>query len=296
MSDESVYPVPADFAAQANISQDEYQKMYRQSLDDPETFWSEQAEKYLTWSKSWDKVRDWSFDEKDLHVNWFSGGKLNVSTNCLDRHLETRGDQIAIIWESDDPNEDRKITYKELHQEVCQFSNVLKGRGVKKGDRVSIYMPMVPEAAVAMLACTRIGAMHSVVFGGFSPEALKDRILDSDCQVVITADQSVRGGKKVPLKSNADKAIAACPNVHTNIVVKRGGDPVEWNDKIDVWYHEAVGQADTVCEAEEMDAEDPMFILYTSGSTGKPKGVLHTTGGYLLQAAMTHKQIGRAHV
>ncbi len=291
MSDESIYPVPVDFAAQANISQDEYQKMYRQSLDDPETFWTEQAEKYLTWSKSWDKVRDWSFAKDDLNINWFSGGKLNVSTNCLDRHLETRGDQVAIIWESDDPNEDRKITYKELHQEVCQFSNVLKGRGVKKGDRVSIYMPMVPEAAVAMLACTRIGAMHSVVFGGFSPEALKDRILDSDCQVVITADQSVRGGKKVPLKSNADKAIAACPNVHTNIVVKRGGDPVEWNDKIDVWYHEAVGQADTVCEAEEMDAEDPMFILYTSGSTGKPKGVLHTTGGYLLQAAMTHKLV-----
>ena len=291
MSDETVYPVPADFAAQANITQDEYQTMYRQSLDDPETFWAEQANKYLSWSKSWDKIQHWSFDESDLNINWFSGAKLNVSTNCLDRHLETRGDQVAIIWESDDPNEDRKITYNELHKEVCQFANVLKDRGVKKGDRVSIYMPMIPEAAVAMLACTRIGAMHSVVFGGFSPDALKNRILDSDCQVVITADQSIRGGKKIPLKSNADKAIAGCPNVHTCLVVQRGGDPVEWNEKIDVWYHEAIEKADGVCEPEEMDAEDPMFILYTSGSTGKPKGVLHSTAGYMLQAAMTHKLV-----
>jgi len=291
MSDVHVYPVPAEFAAQANITEDEYQKMYRQSLDDPDTFWAEQAEQYLTWSKPWDKVQQWSFDEKDLDIKWFLGGKLNVSYNCLDRHLETRGDQVAIIWESDDPNLDRKITYRELHAEVCKFANVLKGRGVKKGDTVSIYMPMIPEAAVAMLACTRIGAMHSIVFGGFSPDALKDRILDSDCKVVITADQSMRGGKRVPLKGNADKAIANCPHVHSCIVVKRGGDPVDWNDKIDVWYDEALATADAVCEPEEMDSEDPLFILYTSGSTGKPKGVLHSTGGYLLQAAMTHKLV-----
>ncbi len=291
MSDDQIYQVPADFEAQANITNDEYQSMYRQSLDDPDTFWAQQAEKYLTWSKPWDKVQQWSYDQSDLSVNWFLGGKLNVSYNCLDRHLEKRGDQVAIIWEGDDPNEDRKITYKELHAEVSQFANVLKSRGVKKGDRVSVYMPMIPEAAVAMLACTRIGAMHSVVFGGFSPDALKDRILDSDCQVVITADQSVRGGKKVPLKANADKAIASCPNVHTCLVVQRGGDPIEWNDKIDVWYHESMAQASADCEPEEMDSEDPLFILYTSGSTGKPKGVLHSTAGYLLQSAMTHKLV-----
>ena len=291
MSEDQVYPVPAEFAAQANINQEQYQQMYRQSMDDPDTFWAEQAEQYLSWSKKWDKVQDWSFDEKDLHINWFQGGQLNVSYNCLDRHLETRGDQIAIIWESDDPGLDRKITYRELHADVCKFANVLKGRGVKKGDRVSIYMPMIPEAAVAMLACTRIGAMHSIVFGGFSPDALKDRINNADCEVVITSDQSMRGGKRVPLKGNADTAIASCPQVHTCVVVKRGGDPVEWNDKIDVWYHEAMEAASTDCEPEVMEADDPMFILYTSGSTGQPKGVLHRTGGYLLQSAMTHKLV-----
>lgn len=291
MSDQHIYPVPADFAAQANISQDEYQTMYRQSLDDPEAFWSEQADKYLSWSKPWDKIQQWSFDQADLGIKWFIGGQLNVSYNCLDRHLASRGDQVAIIWQGDDPSEDKKITYRELHAEVCQFANVLKDRGVKKGDRVSIYMPMIPEAAVAMLACTRIGAVHSIVFGGFSPDALKDRILDSDCQVVITSDQSIRGGKKIPLKANADKAIASCPNVHTCLVVQRGGDAVEWNDKIDVWYHQAMDNADKTCEPEVMDSEDPMFILYTSGSTGKPKGVLHSTAGYLLQCAMTHKLV-----
>ena len=291
MSESQTYPVPADFAAQANISQDDYQRMYRQSLDDPDTFWAEQADNYLTWTKKWDKVQQWSFDENDLGIKWFLGGKLNVSANCLDRHLDSRGDQVAIIWEGDNPDEDRKITYRELHADVCKFANVLKSRGVKKGDRVSIYMPMIPEAAVAMLACTRIGAVHSIVFGGFSPDALKDRILDSDCQVVITSDQSMRGGKRVPLKANADKALASCPNVHTCLVVKRGGDPVEWNDKIDVWYHEAMADADAACEPEEMDADDPLFILYTSGSTGKPKGVLHSTAGYLLQSAMTHKLV-----
>ncbi|MCU7876445.1 MAG: acetate--CoA ligase [Candidatus Thiodiazotropha sp. (ex Lucinoma borealis)] len=291
MSKNKIYPVPAEFAAQANISDAEYQTMYQQSIDDPDAFWAEQADKYVTWFKKWDKVTDWSFGKDDLHIEWFKGAKLNVSYNCLDRHLESRGDQVAIIWEGDNPDEDRKITYRELHEEVSKFANVLKSRGVKKGDRVSLYLPMVAEAAVAMLACTRIGAVHSIVFGGFSPDALRDRILDSDCQVVITADQSMRGGKKVPLKSNADKAIAQCPNVHTCLVVKRGGDPVDWNNDRDVWYHEAMSSASSDCPAEEMGADDPLFILYTSGSTGKPKGVLHTTGGYLLQAAMTHKLV-----
>ncbi|MES9970631.1 MAG: acetate--CoA ligase [Candidatus Thiodiazotropha sp.] len=291
MSEIKTYPVPAEFAAQANIDDAQYQAMYQQSISDPEGFWGEQADKYVTWFKKWDKVVDWSFSKDDLHIEWFKGATLNVSYNCLDRHLESRGDQVAIIWEGDDPQEDRKITYRELHEEVSKFANVLKSRGVKKGDRVSLYMPMIPEAAVAMLACTRIGAVHSIVFGGFSPDALRDRILDSDCQVVITADQSMRGGKKVPLKANADKAIAQCPNVHTCIVVQRGGDPVEWNDDRDVWYHEAMSSASSDCPAEEMAADDPLFILYTSGSTGKPKGVLHTTGGYLLQAAMTHKLV-----
>ncbi|MES9894578.1 MAG: acetate--CoA ligase [Candidatus Thiodiazotropha endolucinida] len=291
MSENKTYPVPADFAAQANINDAQYQEMYQQSISDPEGFWGEQAEQYVTWFKKWDKVVDWSFGKDDLHIEWFKGATLNVAYNCLDRHLENRGDQVAIIWEGDSPDEDRKITYRELHEEVSKFANVLKSRGVKKGDRVSLYLPMIPEAAVAMLACTRIGAVHSIVFGGFSPDALRDRILDSDCQVVITADQSMRGGKRVPLKANADKAIAQCPNVHTCLVVKRGGDPVEWNEDRDVWYHEAMSSASTDCPAEEMAADDPLFILYTSGSTGKPKGVLHTTGGYLLQAAMTHKLV-----
>ncbi len=291
MSENKVYPVPAEFAAQANVNAEQYEAMYKQSIEDPAGFWAAQADDYLTWFKKWDSVLDWSFDENDLHINWFTGATLNVSYNCLDRHLETRGDQTAIIWEGDNPNEDRKITYKELHAEVCRFANVLKDRGVEKGDRVSLYLPMVAEAAVAMLACTRIGAVHSIVFGGFSPDALKDRINDSDCKVVITADQSMRGGKKVPLKANADKAIASCPQVNTCIVVQRGGDPVEWTEGRDVWYHEAVAAASDDCPAEEMDADDPLFLLYTSGSTGKPKGVLHTTGGYLLQAAMTHKTV-----
>ena len=282
MSEIKTYPVPAEFAAQANIDDAQYQAMYQQSISDPEGFWGEQADKYVTWFKKWDKVIDWSFGKDDLHIEWFKGATLNVSYNCLDRHLESRGDQVAIIWEGDNPEEDRKITYRELHEEVSKFANVLKSRGVKKGDRVSLYMPMIPEAAVAMLACTRIGAVHSIVFGGFSPDALRDRILDSDCQVVITADQSMRGGKKVPLKANADKAIAQCPNVHTCLVVQRGGDPVEWNDDRDVWYHEAMSSASSDCPAEEVAADDPLFILYTSGSTGQPKGVVHTTGGYLV--------------
>ncbi|TNF99558.1 MAG: acetate--CoA ligase [Gammaproteobacteria bacterium] len=290
MSDDKIHEVPADFAAQANINESQYNEMYQRSIDDPEGFWGEQAEKYISWFKKWDKVSDWSFKD-DVHIKWFEGAKLNVSYNCLDRHLETRGDQTAIIWEGDDPSVDKHITYRELHEDVCKFANVLKSRGVKKGDRVSIYMPMIPEAAVAMLACTRIGAVHSIVFGGFSPDSLRDRILDSDCQCVITADEGVRGGKHVPLKANADKALEACPNVHTSIVVQHTSGDVAWHEERDVWYHEAMADASTDCPPEEMDAEDPLFILYTSGSTGKPKGVLHTTGGYLLYAAMTHKLV-----
>ena len=290
MSDAKIYPVPAEFAANAHVNAEQYAQMYAQSVNDPEGFWAEQAENYLTWFKKWDKVLDWSFKD-DAFIRWFEGGKLNVAYNCLDRHLDTRGDQVALIWEGDSPNEDRKITYRELHTEVSKFANVLKSRGVKKGDRVSIYMPMIPEAAVAMLACARIGAVHSIVFGGFSPDALRDRVDDAACGVIITSDQSMRGGKRVPLKTNADKAMEQCPTVHTCIVVKRGGDPVKWQEGRDIWYHEALADASADCPAEEMDADDPLFILYTSGSTGKPKGALHTTGGYLLQAAMTHKLV-----
>ena len=285
------HPPSAEFIAQANINAEQYKEMYQRSIDDPDGFWAEQANKYVSWFKPWDTVSDWSFGEDDLHIEWYKNAKLNVSYNCLDRHLETRGDQVAIIWEGDDPSEDRKITYRELHEEVSRFANVLKERGVEKGDRVSLYLPMVPEAAVAMLACTRIGAVHSIVFGGFSPDALANRIQDSDCKVVITADQSMRGGKKIPLKANADKAIANCPSVTSCIVVRRGGEPVEWNDDRDVWYDEAVAAASPDCPPEEMDSEDPLFILYTSGSTGTPKGVLHSTGGYLVQAAMTHEAV-----
>ncbi|QFY90450.1 acetate--CoA ligase [Magnetovirga frankeli] len=291
MAENKTYPVPEAFAAQANVTKAQYDDMYRRSIEDPAGFWAEQANAYLTWFKPWDTTLDWSLKQDDLHIEWFKGGKLNVSYNCLDRHLENRGDQIAIIWEGDDPNEDRKITYRQLHEEVSRFANVLKSRGVKKGDRVSLYLPMIPEAAVAMLACTRIGAVHSIVFGGFSPDALRDRIQDSDCKLVITSDQSLRGGRKVPLKANADKAIAQCPGVTSCIVVQRGGEPVEWDEQRDIWYHEALAAADPVCPAEEMDAEDPLFILYTSGSTGKPKGVQHNTAGYLLQTAMTHKTV-----
>jgi acetyl-CoA synthetase len=290
MSDSKIYPVPEAFAAQANVTAEQYTQMYQRSIDDPEGFWAEQASTYLSWSKPWDKVLEWSFED-DISIEWFIGGKLNVTLNCLDRHLEKRGEQTAIIWEGDNPQEDRHISYRELHAEVCKFANVLKSRGVSKGDRVAIYMPMIPEAAVAMLACARIGAVHSVVFGGFSPDSLRDRILDSDCQTVITADEGVRGGRNVALKINADKAVSDCPNVHTCVVVKRTGGEVQWNRERDVWYHEAMAEASPECPAEEMDAEDPLFILYTSGSTGKPKGVLHTTGGYLLQAAMTHKLV-----
>ena len=289
MSEHKVYPVPADFAANALINAEQYETMYKQSIEDSDNFWAEQAEKHLTWFKKWDKVQEWDFHTAD--IKWFEGGKLNVAYNCLDRHLDARGDQTAIIWEGDNPAEDKKISYRELHTEVCKLGNVLKSRGVKKGDRVCIYMPMIPEASVAMLACARIGAVHSVVFGGFSPDSLSGRILDSDCQAVITADEGVRGGKSVPLKANTDKALESCPNVHTVLTVKRTGGDIGWTEGRDVWYHDLMQNASSDCPAEEMDAEDPLFILYTSGSTGKPKGVLHTTGGYLLFSAITHKYV-----
>jgi acetyl-CoA synthetase len=289
MSEVKTYPVSAATAASAHLTDAQYQKMYQQSIDDPEGFWAQQADEFVTWSRRWNKVMDVDFHQ--AKITWFDGATLNASSNCLDRHLETRGDQVAIIWEGDDPSIDRKITYRELHAEVCQFANSLKSRGVAKGDRVSIYMPMIPEAAVAMLACARIGAVHSVVFGGFSPESLKDRILDSDCRVVITADMGPRGGKNVALKDNVDSALESCPDVHTVVVVQHAKEEVAWHDQRDVWYHQLMAEASTDCPAEEMSAEDPLFILYTSGSTGKPKGVLHTTGGYQLYTAMTHKYV-----
>ncbi len=287
MSEVKTYPVPQALASSAHIDADLYNAMYEKSINEPDVFWAEQANAFLDWNKKWDSVREFDFHKGE--AAWFKGGKLNVAHNCIDRHLTERADSVAIIWEGDDPNEDAKITYTQLHEAVCRFANALKARGVKKGDRVCIYMPMIVEATYAMLACARIGAVHSVVFGGFSPEALKDRILDSDCKVVITADEGLRGGRKVALKANADKAIANCPNVHTLLVVERTKGQVDWNEETDVWYHELVADASADCEPEWMDAEDPLFILYTSGSTGKPKGVLHTTAGYLLQAAMTHK-------
>ena len=289
MSENKIYSVPTALVATAHINKEKYELMYQQSIEDPAKFWAEQADEFVTWYKKWDNVLDWDYHRG--HISWFEGASLNVSYNCIDRHLESRGDQTAIIWEGDDPKDDKHITYKELHQEVCKLSNVLKAHGVKKGDRVCIYMPMIPEAAYAMLACSRIGAVHSVVFGGFSPDSLRDRILDSDCQTVITADEGVRGGKKVPLKANTDTALQECPNVSTVLVIKRTGGDIDWHASRDYWYHEEMSKANDDCPPEHMDAEDPLFILYTSGSTGKPKGVLHTTGGYLLYAAITHKYV-----
>ena len=281
-------PVPANFN-DAHIDAQRYRDMYQQSLDNPDSFWAEMANAFLSWDRTWDTVARYDFTKGD--AQWFAGGKLNVSYNCIDRHLPERADQTALIWEGDDPADCKHITYTQLKDHVCRLANTLKARGVRKGDRVCIYMPMIPEAAFAMLACTRIGAVHSVVFGGFSPEALKDRILDSDCRTLITADEGVRGGKKVSLKANADKALADCPNVHTCLVIKHTDADIAWQEDRDIWYHNTVDVADSDCAPESMDAEDPLFILYTSGSTGKPKGVLHTTGGYLLQSAMTFKYV-----
>jgi acetyl-CoA synthetase len=287
MSDLPAHPVPQQWANSAWIDDSTYQAMYRQSVENPEQFWADQASQFLTWNTPWQTVCDTDITEGK--AAWFAGGQLNVAVNCIDRHLTERSEQTAIIWEGDEPSDAMHISYAELHKKVSCLGNVLRDRGVKKGDRVCIYMPMIPEAAYAMLACARIGAVHSVVFGGFSPEALKDRILDSDCQVLITADEAVRAGKPIPLKANTDKALSNCPNVHTCLVVRRTGGTIDWTDTRDIWYQDAVAVVSEECPPEIMDAEDPLFILYTSGSTGKPKGVVHSTGGYLLMAAMTHK-------
>ena len=289
MSEDKVYPVTAEAAVRSHLDKDRYDELYQRSVDSPEEFWAEQAGELLHWHEPWQSVKKSNFEKAE--TSWFAGGKLNVSFNCIDRHLDKRGEQTAIIWEGDEPTDDKHITYRELHKQVCKLSNALKERGVKKGDRVCIYMPMVPEAAYAMLACARIGAIHSVVFGGFSPESLKDRILDSDCQTVITADEGVRGGRLIPLKANVDAALEECPNVHTVLVVRRTNAEVSWNDDRDVCYYKAIEATSDQCEPELMDSEDPLFILYTSGSTGKPKGVLHTTAGYLLGASITHKYV-----
>ena len=288
MSNEAIYPIPSNFS-DAHITPEKYHDMYRQSLEDPETFWSQQASEFLSWDKAWESVCQ--SDLSTGHARWFDGGKLNASVNCIDRHLPARADQTAILWEGDDPGESKHITYQMLKDEVCRLANVMHDQGVRAGDRVCIYMPMVPEAAYAMLACTRIGAIHSVVFGGFSPEALKDRINDASCRMVITADEGLRGGKKVPLKANVDAAVADCPSVDTVIVLERTGAAIDWASDRDIAYAASTRAASTDFEPVSMDSEAPLFILYTSGSTGKPKGVLHTTGGYLLQAASTFKYV-----
>ena len=289
MSEEKVYPVTDEAAERSHLSKVQYQQMYQQSVDAPDEFWAEQAGLLLHWHEPWKSVSSGDFSKGE--AKWFEGGKLNVAYNCIDRHLERRGNQTAIIWEGDEPDQDKHISYRTLHTQVCKLANALKARGVKKGDRVCIYMPMIPEAAYAMLACARIGAVHSVVFGGFSPESLKDRILDSDCRTVITADEGVRGGRIVPLKANVDEALSECPDVHSVIVVRRTNADIGWHEARDVCYHKATEAASNECEPELMDAEDPLFILYTSGSTGKPKGVLHTTAGYLLGTCITHKYV-----
>ena len=286
---EDIYKVPDNIKSNSLMTNDEYKNLYNKSIENPEKFWSDQAHKYLDWDSEWTNVKHEDFLKGE--VRWFENAKINASKNCIDRHLNKAGDKIAIIWEGDDPELSKEITYRELHEEVCRLSNVLKQRGVKKGDRVCIYMPMIPEAAYSMLACARIGAIHSVVFGGFSPESLKDRILDSDCRTVITADQGLRGSKKIPLKDNVDEALNSCPNVHTVLVYERTGANINWKEGRDLHYQENILKASADCEPEIMDAEDPLFILYTSGSTGKPKGVLHTTGGYMLQSSMSHKLV-----
>jgi len=289
MSQSIKHPVIPHFAEKTLINKSRYESEYQASIDDPDVYWAQQAEKFIDWYKPWDKISD--VDYHKAKISWFEGAELNVSYNCIDRHLKDKADQTAIIFEADEPGQSRHISYQQLHDEVCRFANVLKQRGVKKGDRVCIYMPMIPEVGYAMLACARIGAIHSVVFGGFSPEALKTRILDSDCRVVITADEGLRGGKSIPLKANTDEAVKGCPNVHSVITIRHTKADVAWNDAIDVDYWQLREQAEPNCEPEVMSAEDPLFILYTSGSTGTPKGVLHTSGGYLLYAAITHKYV-----
>jgi acetyl-CoA synthetase len=289
MSQPVRYEVSAEMAARAHIDRAAYQALYRRSIEDPSGFWADQAQQFVTWSQPWTRVLDWDYQVP--RIRWFEGAKLNVAYNCLDRHLASHGDRAAILWEADEPGETRSMSYRALFDAVCRFANALMARGVGKGDRIAIYLPMVPEAAVAMLACARIGAVHSVVFGGFSPESLKGRILDSDCRVVITADEGLRGGRHVPLKANVDAALLACPRVHTVFVLRRTRRSIAWQAGRDLWYHETVAAADLECPPVEMNAEDPLFILYTSGSTGKPKGVLHTSGGYLVYAAITHRYV-----
>ena len=284
-----IYPVPTDMKARTLIDEATYESMYQRSIADPDGFWSEQAEAFLFWQKPWQTVS--KIDMPSGNIRWFDGGQLNVSVNCIDRHLPYRAEQTAIIWEGDEPDDDARITYQELYQSVCQLANGLRSRGVKKGDRVCIYMPMIPEAAYAMLACARIGAIHSVVFGGFSPQSLKDRILDSDCQTVITADEGTRGGKAIPLKANTDAALASCPDVHTVVTVRRTGGDISWQEGRDIWYSDLTSNQPKSCEPEIVQSEDPLFILYTSGSTGKPKGVQHSSAGYLLHAAISHKYV-----
>ncbi len=290
MNNKELHVPSSDIIKNSHANKAEYEKMYKESITSPEKFWETHG-KRIDWIKPYTKIRDVSYNKEDLHIKWYEDGTLNASYNCLDRHLEIKGNNTAIIWEGDDPSESKHISYKELHEQVCKFSNVLIKAGAKKGDRITIYMPMIPEAAVAMLACTRIGAIHSVVFGGFSPDALAGRIEDCNSTIIITADEGIRGGKKIPLKSNADEAISKAKMCKTTIVVKRTGAEINWIDGQDFWYHEEMEKASANFLPVEMNAEDPMFILYTSGSTGKPKGVLHTTGGYMVYASMTHHYV-----
>ena len=290
MTEQSLIKVTDEVKRTALIDNEKYLQEYERSINDPENFWAEHGQR-IDWIKPYTRIKDVSYSEKDLHIKWFYDGTLNVSSNCLDRHLEKRGDQTAIIWEGDDPKEDKRITFKELHSEVCKFANALKELGVKKGDRITIYMPMIPEAAVAMLACARVGAIHSVVFGGFSPDALAGRIQDCDSSLIITADEGIRGGKPIPLKANTDAALNSCPMCKTVVVVKRTGGKIDWVEGRDYWYHDITSVQSEECQPEEMNAEDPLFILYTSGSTGKPKGVMHTSGGYIVYASMTHEYV-----
>ena len=290
MSDDLIFEPSEALQKSAHISKSDYERLYSQSVLQPEQFWAEQG-KRIDWIKPYSIISNCSYNAPAVSIKWYEDGTLNASVNCLDRHLHTKADQTAIIWEGDDPSQSKHISYQELYEDVCRFSNVLKSNGVKKGDRVTLYLPMIPEAAVAMLACARIGAVHSVVFGGFSPDALAGRITDCDSTCIITSDEGVRGGKSIPLKQNVDEALKSCPNCTTSIVIKRTGGAIDWNTERDIWYHEAMQAASTTCPAEEMSAEDPLFILYTSGSTGKPKGVLHTTGGYMVYASITHQYV-----